>query len=148
LTAYSYSSKAERFQTLERVFLSGHEQPFGVEEVWEHKGALVFKLAGVDSISQAEALHGCEVQVPEAERAPLEDGEYFDSDLIGCDVIDTVTGKALGKVTALQEGGGPGLLEIDGGLLIPFARDLCVTIDIVKKRIEVRAPEGLLELNS
>ena len=46
---------------------------------------LVFKFRGVDSMSDAEQLAGCEVRVPRAERRQLpEPGEYFQSDLIGC----------------------------------------------------------------
>jgi 16S rRNA processing protein RimM len=147
LTAISLSSNPERFDSIERVYLSGHPQPFVIEEIWEHKGALVFKLEGIDSISDAENYYGCEVRLPAAERASLETGEYYHSDLIGCDVIDLGTGKSLGKVTALQDAGGGGLLVIDGNLLFPFATGLCKLIDIGQKRIEVEVPAGLLELN-
>jgi 16S rRNA processing protein RimM len=147
LTAISLSSKPERFDSIERVYLSGHPEPFLIEEIWEHKGALVFKFEGVDSISDAEKYHGCEVRLPGAERAPLDPGEYYHSDLVGCDVIDLATGKSLGKVTALQDAGGGGLLVIDENLLFPFATGLCKSIDIAQKRIEVEVPAGLLDLN-
>jgi 16S rRNA processing protein RimM len=147
LTALSFSSKPERFDALERVFLSGHSDPFYVEEIWEHKGALVFKLAGIDCISDAERFHGCEVQIPASERFPLEPGEYYHSDLIGCDVINHATGESLGKVTSLQDAGGGGLLVIGDGLLFPFATALCKSIDIASRRVEVDVPSGLLELN-
>jgi 16S rRNA processing protein RimM len=147
LTALSFSSKPERFDVLERVFLSGHPDPFEIEEIWEHKGSLVFKLAGIDSISDAEKYYGCEVRVPVSERAPLDPGEYYHSDLIGCDVIDRATGQSLGKVNALQDTGGGGLLVIGDGLLFPFAIGLCKIIDIANHRIEVDVPAGLLELN-
>jgi 16S rRNA processing protein RimM len=147
LTAVSLSNKPERFETLERVYLSGHDQPFPVEEIWEHKGALVFKLAGIDSISKAEAYHGCEVRLPAAERAALDPGEYYHSDLIGCEVIDRATGTRIGNVTALQDAGGGGLLVVDGEILVPFATGLCKLIDIEHQRIEVELPDGLLELN-
>lgn len=147
LTAISFSSKPERFDSLERIFLSGHTDPFEIEEIWEHKGALVFKLAGIDSITEAEKYKGCEVRVPVAERTPLDPGEYYDSDLIGCDVIDRATGQSLGKVTGLQDAGGGGLLVIGDGLLFPFATGLCKVIDIHNRRIEVDVPAGLLELN-
>lgn len=147
LTAISLSSKPERFDSIERVFLAGHPDPFTIEEIWEHKGALVFKLGGIDSISDAEKYHGCEVRLPAAERATLDAGEYYHSDLIGCDLIDLSTGKSLGKVTSLQDAGGGGLLVIDGNLLFPFATGLCKLIDIANRRIEVEVPAGLLEIN-
>jgi 16S rRNA processing protein RimM len=147
LTAIGLTSKPERFESLERVFLSGHSEPFVIEEIWEHKGGLVFKFEGVDSISEAEALHGCEVRVPASERVQLDPGEYFDSDLTGCEVVDQATGNHLGKVTALQDGGGSGLLVLDDSTLIPFASSICVLIDVARKRIEVKLPDGLLDVN-
>jgi len=147
LTAISLSSKPERFDALERVYLSGHPDPFVIEEIWEHKGALIFKFEGIDSISDAEKYHGCEVRVPASERAELEPGEYFHSDLIGCEVIDLASGNSIGKVTALQDAGGGGLLVVEGDILVPFATGLCKLIDIEKRRIEVQLPDGLLELN-
>lgn len=147
LTAISLSSKPERFDSLERVYLSGHEEPFVVEEIWEHKGALVFKLTGIDSITQAEAYQGCEVRLPAAERAELKSGEYYDSELIGCEVIDRVTGTPIGRVTAMHDGAGGGLLVVNEEILVPFATGLCKLIDIEHRRIEVELPAGLLELN-
>ena len=57
----------------------------------------------------------------------------------------------LGEVIRWQECGGPNLLEVKmragGELLIPFARSLCVEIDVAARRIVVDLPEGLKELN-
>jgi 16S rRNA processing protein RimM len=147
VTAISFSSKSERFETVKRVFLSGHSEPFEVEELWQHKGSLIFKLAGIDSISEAEKFHGCEVRLPFSERAALDPGEYYHSDLIGCEVVDQSNQCVIGKVTAMQEAGGGGLLVIDHDILFPFTTGLCKHIDIAVKRIEVEVPDGLLELN-
>ncbi len=148
LTAISLSSKPERFESLERVYLSGHSEPFAIEELWEHKGSLIFKLAGIDSISEAEKFYGCEVRLPFSERAPLDPGEYYHSDLVGCEVIDRATQRSLGKVNSLQEAGGGGLLVIgEEEILFPFTSGLCKVIDIAARRIEVEVPDGLLELN-
>jgi len=122
-----------------------------LESVWEHRGGLIFKFRGVDSISEAEPLQGLEVCVPRAERAPLSEGEYYQSDLIGCEVIEAGSGEPLGTVAAFQEFGGPALLEVARAgepLLIPFARSICTQVDIAGRRILVNLPEGLKELNS
>ena len=42
--------------------------------------------------------------------------------------------------------GGPGLLELEDGLLIPFVNDICVGIRPEAGRIEVILPDGLVEL--
>jgi 16S rRNA processing protein RimM len=147
LTAESLSSRPERFARLKEVRLMGDGSAYQVEEVWEHSGALVFKFHGVDSISDAEKLRGAEVQVPVSERVELEPGEYFHSDLIGCEVRDRLSGRVLGRVTDFEEYGGPPLLEIDGGkMLIPFVKAICVDIRPEEKLIQVDPPEGLEDL--
>ena len=149
LTAVSLSSKPERFARLKEVRLVGDGVAYQVEEVWEHSGALVFKFRGVDSISDAEKLRGAEVQVPQAERVELEPGEYFHSDLIGCEVRERASGRVIGSVTGFEEYGGPPLLEIDGGrMLVPFVKAICVDIEPNVKVIQVDLPEGLEELGA
>ena len=79
------------------------------------------------------------------QRLPAPDGEYYESDLIGCDVVES--GKVLGTVTALEATGGTPLLVItrpDGKeLLIPFANSICTKIAPDQRQIEVTLPEGL-----
>jgi len=148
LTAESLSSRPDRFARLKEVRLVGDETVNReVEEVWEHAGALVFKFRGVDSITDAEKLRGAEVQVPGSERVELEPGEYFHSDLIGCEVRDRLSGRVIGRVTNFEEYGGPPLIEIDGGrMLIPFVKAICVDIRPEVKLIQVDMPDGLEDL--
>ena len=148
LTAISLSSHPERFAQLARVFLFGSGAEFQVEKVWDHGGVLVFKFAGIDSISDAEPLRGFEVRVPAEERVAPEAGEYFHSDLIGCEVRDRVSGRVIGRVTDFEAFGGPGLLQVDSGrLLIPFVKEICCDIQIDVKLILVDLPEGLEDLS-
>lgn len=158
LAAVPLSSHPGRFERLAEVRLRGAEGfPGGgpalvVESVRRHGARLIFKFQGVASIAEAEKLRGAEVCVPPAERWPPPPGEWYVSDLIGCDVVDQVTGERLGRVTAWLELGGAGTLEVtgEGGreLLIPFARSICHRIDLEARRITVQLPEGLKELNA
>jgi 16S rRNA processing protein RimM len=144
LTAVSLSSKPERFTRLNQVRLMGTGSLYEVEYVREHDGGLLIKFRGVDSISDAETLRGAEVQVPIAERVTLEPGEYFHSDLIGCEVRERASGRVVGRVTNFEEYGGPPLLEIDGGrMLIPFVKAICTDIRPAERLILADLPEGL-----
>ena len=147
LTATCLSSKPERFADLRSVHLFGTGEAFEVENVWDHGGVIVFKFRGVDSISEAEKLRGAEVRVPKTERVPLEAGEYFHSDLVGCEVRDHASDRLIGRVTGWEEYGGPALLEVDDGrLLIPFVKAICVDIRPEQRLIRVNLPEGLESL--
>lgn len=154
--AVSLTTGAERFQDVGRVWLfdtrsDGGSKPMDLESVWEHRGGLVFKFRGVDSISEAEPLQRSEVRLPGEARVPLPEGEYYQSDLVGCEVIEAGSGEPLGTVAAFQEYGGPALLEVSRPgepLLIPFVRSICRQVDIAGRRILVDLPDGLKELNS
>jgi 16S rRNA processing protein RimM len=122
-----------------------NEKPMEVENVWTHGDHLVFKFHGVDTISDAERLAGAEVAIPFEQRAALGEQEYYQSDLVGCEVVDA-TGRSLGVVTDFEETGGTPLLRV-GDLLIPFAKSICTSIDPANKRIVINPPEGLLDLN-
>jgi 16S rRNA processing protein RimM len=150
VTAVPLTGKPERFESLRGAYLytaGGALEPVEVESCWFHDRTLILKFRGIDSMSQAEPLAGAEVRVPRSQRVALEPGEFFQSDLMGCEVVDRRSGESLGRVAAWQDGGGAGLLELDNGLLIPFARAICVEIDPAGRRIGVELPEGLKDVN-
>ena len=149
ITALALSDRPERYRALDEVRLCGAGAPVvrRVERTWFHDRVLIFKFEGIDTISDAEPLAGMEVRVPAAERIELDAGEFFQSDLIGCEVMDRGSGERLGRVEAWQDSGGCGLLVLESGMLIPFARSICTEIDVKARRICVELPEGLKELN-
>lgn len=153
--------EAERLGRLEQVWLRSPEgawlrdrEPLEIGRVRAFKDRLLFQFVGVDSIEAAEALERCEVLIPKSERQPLDTGEYYFADLVGCAVFDRASGRKLGVVTGWQQYGGPDVLEVqvEGAppetvAMVPFARSICVEIDPAGRRIVVDPPEGLLELN-
>ena len=147
VTAVSLTSRPERFEGLHEVWLFGDGRRAEVESTWFHNGTLIFKFRGVDDISAAEQLAGCEVRIPVSERVPLDEGEFFQDDLVGCEVVDRATGASLGRVSRFDESGGAGNLVLEDGLMIPFARSICVEIDPAARRIAVELPPGLKDLN-
>jgi 16S rRNA processing protein RimM len=150
VTALAFNANPERYQSLREVYLFGPSEipeRFEVESVWFHSGTLILKFRGIDTISDAERLSGAEVRVPYGERAALEPGEFFQSDLLGCEVVDRRTGASLGRVSGWQDAGAAGLLVVEDDWLLPFARSICVEIDPAARRIVVDLPEGLKDLN-
>lgn len=115
-----------------------------------HGDRVVFKFRGVDTISDAEKLAGADVCISRDERLELPEGEYFQSDLVGCRVVER-DGTEMGVVEGWQEYGGPPLLQVNAQgreVLIPFAKSICIEIDVPGRRIVVDLPEGLKDLNT
>ena len=136
-----------------RVFAlneDGTRRELQIENVWPHKDWLVLKFAGVDSISDAEPLVGNELQVPIGERAQLEPGTAYVSDLVGCTLFDR--GREVGLVSDVRFGAGEApLLVIGSGkdeLEIPYAQEFLMKTDLEHKRIDMNLPAGLLEVNA
>jgi 16S rRNA processing protein RimM len=129
---------------------SGGRRELKIEELWPHKGRLVLKFAGVDSISDAETLVGCELQVPATERAALEAGWNYISDLIGCLVFSG--DREVGTIRNVQFGAGEApLLVVSEGSKeyeIPYAEAYLQSVDLKNRRIQMLLPEGLLDVNS
>jgi 16S rRNA processing protein RimM len=149
-----HSDIPDRFAAGMRLFAldaDNQRKTVEVEEVWPHKGHLVLKFAGVDSIGEAETLLRCELQVPRSERAELEPGWNYISDLEGCTVFDGE--RAIGRVEGVQFGTGEApLLIVRGGAKepyqIPYAEAYLAGIDLAKKEVRMRLPEGMLEINA
>ena len=115
-----------------------------------HQGRPVILFKGVGSMDDAELLAGMELRIAldEGDTKLLEDGEYFHRDLIGCAVV-TESGDPVGEVTAVEGDRGNTRLVVkskQNEVLIPLAEEIC-TVDVAARRIVVRPPEGLLELN-
>lgn len=140
-----------------------------------HGGQAIFHFEGVNSINEAQQFVGCEVQIPLAQRAPLPAGRFYITDLIGCEVWEASApagghgsraetaarseetsaprgpgAERLGSVRDVYLESGTPLLVVataTGELLIPFAEEICIRIDPAARRIAVRLPPGLRELN-
>jgi 16S rRNA processing protein RimM len=149
-----HSDVPDRFLEGMRLFAldeQGGRRQLKLEELWPHKGGLVLKFEGVDSISEAEALLGCELQVPRAERAELEAGWTYISDLTGCTVFDGE--REIGTIEGVEFGAGEAPLLIVRGKAktpyeIPFAEAYLASVDPAAKQVRMRLPEGMLEVNA
>jgi 16S rRNA processing protein RimM len=122
-----------------------------IDDLWPHKGLLVVKFAEIDSISEAEALIGSELQVPSSERAQLEEGWSYISDLIGCEVLDQ--GRKVGRIEDVQFGAGEAPLLVVAGANgkkydVPFAEAYVQGVDLGGKQLRMKLPEGMLEINA
>jgi len=151
MIARSQTDIPGRLETLKEAqahLANGEDVAVTLTEAWPHKEDWVLKFAGVDSIEQADRFRGAEVWVPMEERSALPSGEFFQSDLVGLPVVDTVSAKRLGVVEDVQQYGGPPLLVVQyegREVLIPFVPAIC-EVDLTAQVIRATLPDGLLEL--
>lgn len=114
-------------------------------------GCAVFALEGVDTGEAARELVGARVFVPRADLPPLEAGEHYVADLVGCEVVASGTG-IVGTVAEVIAGPAHDWLAIcrDGRkeeALLPLVSEFVREVDAVGRRIVVTPPEGWLDEN-
>src|ERR1044071_8215781 len=71
----------ERFEDVHDVVLvspSGDRKPGELEDYWFQKDRVVLKLGGYDDVERAKELVGYDFAVPESDRVPLEQDEFYD----------------------------------------------------------------------
>jgi 16S rRNA processing protein RimM len=134
-----------------------------IEDLWPHKGLLVVKFSGIDSISDAEKLVGAELQVPRGQRSQLEAGWTYGSDLVGCKLLDHA--REIGCIADVQFGAGEAPLlvvtpaELPGqecprhvgaekNFEIPFAEAYLESVDLRRREVRMNLPEGMLQINA
>lgn len=160
----------EKFAERKRVWLlagagggvsatAGEAREMELVSHWMHKagqtGDVVLHFAGVNSISEAEALRGLIVAIPREERVALGEDEVYVGDLIDCALVDVASGaeRLIGEIEDVDRDAGPVALlvvkGVDGAeVLVPFAKAYLRRIDLDARRVEMTLPEGLVGLNS
>lgn len=111
------------------------------------KNGFAARLSGIRTKEEADALKGVQLFAPRDALPDLPDDEFYHTDLIGLQVLDT-GGKVLGVVRAVHDHGAGDMLEIFGpGLkttaLLPFTREAVPTVDLKAGRIIADPPEGV-----
>jgi 16S rRNA processing protein RimM len=140
-----------RFQPGAELFIerNGLVEKLSITSVRFQHDRPVVGLRGVDDMTAAEQLAGAELRVPRDRLAALPSSTFYRHELVGC-AVETEDGRRLGRVEEVEGTMGGSRLVVRtaaGEVLIPFAVEICTTIDPNSKRIVIDPPEGLLELN-
>lgn len=116
----------------------------------EHKGRVLLQLEGVDDRNAAEELRGRLLCIPEDAFPPLEEGEVYCHDLVGCAAL-LEDGRFLGNIQEVQfptpEQEIWAILTADGKeVLLPAHPETVLDIDLAAQTVRIAPPEGLLDL--
>jgi 16S rRNA processing protein RimM len=146
------SEDPHRFGVLQRVYVGPEDQEpvrRKIEGYRLHKGRVLLKLEDCDDRSTAETLRGYLVQVPLEEATPLEDGEYYEHQIVGLDVW-TVSEELLGQVAEIIYTPANDVYVVGRAghngreILIPAIEGVIVEVDLQAGRLVVNLPDGLL----
>lgn len=141
----------EKIPEMESVFIEtdGKPVPFFISES-ESTGADILRLKfnGYDSVEKIIEFIGCEIFLTSALKG--KHPEFKSTGLSGFSVFLSGN-RLLGTVNDIIENPGQMLLVLKTAegkeLLVPFHKDLIISVDKRKRLIEMDLPEGLTEIN-
>ena len=146
------SEDPHRFGRLERVYAGLEDSepvPWLLERFRLHKGHALLKFAHCSDRNTAGTFRGYLLHVPLKEAIPLEEGDYYEYQILDLDVW-TVSGEHLGKVVEIIDTGANDVYVVRGAypgqpeILLPAIESVVLEVDLESGRMVVELPEGLL----
>ncbi len=141
----------EVYTTLESVFLDLHGErvPFFIDTL-ELRGSrkAIIRFKEVVSIEEAEVFPGLEMYLPLDQLPTLTGNQFYHHEIIGFSVIDEHRGN-IGMIENILEYPNQSLFQIRYGekeILIPVVDAIIKHLDRNNKTLEIKAPDGLIEL--
>lgn len=145
-----WSDSPQFVTNLKRLYLDDKGDKYiDVAHARAHGNMVILKASGVDTIEEAEKMRG-KVVYASRDDMPLDDGKYFVSELIGCEVSDADSGEVYGKLTDVSVTGANDVWHIDVNgreVLIPAIPDVVVSVDVKDEKITIRPIAGLFDEN-
>lgn len=112
-----------------------------------HKGFIILKLRGINTIEEAEAMRQKVVYVNRSLFDSLPEGTYLVADIIGLEVIED--GISLGHVTDVFPTGSNDVYTVEkkgrAPIYVPALKSVILETNIEQGYIKVNLPEGLLD---
>ncbi|MBM7564585.1 ribosome maturation factor RimM [Paenibacillus sacheonensis] len=126
---------------------NGQQLKVEVLSAREHKGMFILKLKGFDNINEVEKYKGWSLKVSREDLVDLEEGEYYQHQIIGCKAVSD-EGVELGVITEILVPGANDVWVIQQPkgkqLLIPVIDQVVLDVDIPNKTVKVHLMEGLI----
>jgi 16S rRNA processing protein RimM len=151
LTAYLDTEVLNDYQEVESIFVEvkGQIIPYFVETLSSKTNKTVkVKLEGVDTEDQAKSLVKAKIFILKEDLSETDETRLELRSILGYEVTDHLKGN-IGTVNQILELAGNPQLEIDFNgkmILLPLHEDFIKKIDNEGKKVEVEAPEGLIDL--
>jgi 16S rRNA processing protein RimM len=138
-----HNPKSRAFDAVREIsiVLDGAPRRYQVTSMRPVADAYVAHLAGVDDREAAAALTLAEVRVARADLPPLEPGEYFVEDIVGC-AVERDDGRPLGVVSGTIWNGAHDVAAVEDAdgreRLIPLVPEFVVNVDVPARKMQVR----------
>ena len=133
----------ERFENLKTVFLED-DSKMELESVKFSNKFIIAKFKNINSRNDIEIFNGKLLMLNRSDIPSLPEGEYYNFDIIGLEVIDD-KGSKLGKITEVLKTGSNDVYVVEGKkqLLVPALKKVVKEIKLVDGFMKVELLEEL-----
>jgi 16S rRNA processing protein RimM len=150
VTAYLDVDSPKQYAGLDMIFLSINNSPvpYFIESVKILNNKAIIAFEGIDSIAKASALIKKEMFLPLSVLPPLTGNKFYYHEVEGFTVIDEKHGE-LGLIKEILDYPNQAVIQVfhkEKEILIPLNDDIIKKVDRNAKTIDVKAPEGLIEI--
>lgn len=132
----------------ETLYMGKQQEPVRILRARVHKNIVILQLEGVSTVEEAAALRGRILYV-NRDDVPMEEGEYFVQDLLGCEVKDIDTGVSYGEIYDIRPTGANDVYYLRDGQgkerLVPAIPQVVLERDVDGGIIRIRPLEGLFD---
>ena len=133
----------ERFENLKTVFLED-DSKMELESVKFSNKFIIAKFKNINSRNDIEIFNGKLLMLNRSDIPSLPEGEYYNFDIIGLEVIDN-KGSKLGKITEVLKTGSNDVYVVEGKkqILVPALKKVVKEINLVDGFMKVELLEEL-----
>lgn len=128
----SFADKPNDFKKFDIICNKCDGDNFHFVRVVPNTNVIIARIDGIDDRNTAETLRGTELFIERNSLPATNTGEYYQSDLIGFDVVRD--NKKIGVVECFQNYGAGDIIELDNGEMVSFRGAI---VDEDKKTITV-----------
>ena len=150
MRVFHLTADPHRFKLLKEIWLIQRGCPpvsYSIQRVRYHKKFVLLKLAGFDTIDQAKQLVGAKLGIFKDKLLPLEQGAYYQFDIIGLKVY-TADQRYLGKVEEIFPTGSNDVYVVRNKsqeFLIPAIKQAIKQIDLKQECMILEDLAGLID---
>lgn len=144
----AYSGETKHLLSLKSVIVVKNEKEIecDIESIKQNGKELLLKLKGIDTPEIGKNYSNCEIRVDRKYAAPLENGEFYYTDLCNCTLM--YKNEVIGTVISVWDNNKTDYLEVkqaDGKkVMVPFIDKFIGAVDTKKQVIELRDNEIII----
>ncbi len=145
----TYTDQTEIFTSGASFYLGDDYLPKKLASARRHKQGILVSFEGIADRDEIGRFRNTSLYAKEADLPTLPDGEFYDHEIIGLEVIIEESGKSLGFIKEILKTGANDVYVIESeqgsDILLPAIPSVVLDIDLGQQQMSINLLDGLLD---